>query len=684
MENKLKRIIGLMLALAMIIGYIPLNTVEVQAADTLKRTNLNDIDKESVKVVAASSYAELVNPQLDEIGIYILEDWKAKKKIEGVLTIPSTYQGKKIVALGRNFNNDSSSSDKSGFYIFNSSSNYIPDFTQVEHLRFIAEYAFKYTKSNDNIEIKDLPNLERIGDSAFCFVEMPKGEANGLIIKDLPKLKSIGELTFSYIRNLGFIKIENLPQLESIGSSAFFNLGVTSDIDLRTCPNIKNIAINAFGSSRGIKNVLIPDPTPNYQGSKYIYAYSVKNESKNGYEKVYRNLHRLSFSFDGGDDGSVPRALRRQCPKPYGIFPANNETFKSGKEKPKYDPANYHPFARYNDPATGDEWIFKGWETNDQFTSPGTKDNDEIKEIKYVGKWEIVVTPDKLDKLIGEADKLLQANPVKENGSGMLFTKKWVTRSTHDTFDTAIGEAQNVYDSLSGSATQKRQEIKEAIKKLKAAMEVFKNNLKDGSINFVKNTGEQPEGAHLVSFEADPGVTLTPSDVTFYVKHDTALPKVQFPKATTQDGRNVVWEPAQTTKITDDTTFRAVIKGVNIGDLQAKIAAAKELLNQDSKSDPATALKRKLQEAEALLEKVNDGTESDQSKVNNEVTELGQAITNVQNLIAEKKAAKTEIAKIQGLKQDEITALQKEVDEAKNSAAVTAVKTKANEQAQKN
>ncbi|WP_209019083.1 stalk domain-containing protein, partial [Peptoniphilus raoultii] len=113
--------------------------------------------------------------------------------------------------------------------------------------------------------------------------------------------------------------------------------------------------------------------------------------------------------------------------------------------------------------------------------------------------------------------------------------------------------------------------------------------------------------------------------------------------------------------------FVAIYKPVlNTKALEDKIAEAKEVLKNDNTSDPAKALDAKVKEAEALI-----GTATEQSQVDEKVTELDTAIAAVKELADAKAKAKKEIGDLPNLSEEEKAPFITQVDDAKTKGEVT-------------
>ena len=118
---------------------------------------------------------------------------------------------------------------------------------------------------------------------------------------------------------------------------------------------------------------------------------------------------------------------------------------------------------------------------------------------------------------------------------------------------------------------------------------------------------------------------------------------------------------------------------VNKKPLQDKIAEAKEVLKNDNTTDPAKALAAKVTEAEKLI-----NTATEQGQLDEKVTELDIAIKAVKELIAKKEEAKEEIGKLPNLSDDEKNDAKGKVDEATDKAGVDKAVEDAKEKDKKN
>ena len=731
MKSSLKKIFGrqrmvsLLLAILLVVGIIP-NFPRAQDVP------LMDLDPADAETFPAKDYYWIKDTSADdEIGFVIKEASFAKydgKRIR----IPDTINGKKVVALGHPKGEDlrlysnkyyrrtfldkgHESKDSSSDTLFsnvNKGKVYFPDVSQATHLRFIADYAFYGHLDDVNLELKDMPNLTLIGRHAFSrigyYVSYSNTTLNSVVMENLPRLEKID--LWAFLKSgLTEFTMKDLPALKEISGGAFTANNLTS-IDLKGAPNLKKIGHGVFSKNNFAKNedfdlryltklkyigdsftedfydysynsgsVLIADPTTTSFEGEYYQRINSK----------YSGLHRLTFEFTPKvGDGDLPAALMEKLPKPYGLF----VRFKyDSTSEVEYDPAKSQPLDKFTDDSNGNIWQFKGWTTNDRFYvvndvryAPKT-----IHPVKYTGEWELLCNKAELKKALEEANAKKKDVVVSANGEDQPFTKLWVTQQDQDTFTAAITTAQGVFDNenIPGSTHDERQQyIDNATTALKAAIAAY--NPQAGKLTYDKNpTYAQPAGAHKVTFAKGNGIESLTDESTFYfVKDNTVLPADQFPQATAQAGfgTKIFWDPAQDTSITSDQAFTASAKAVDKTALEAKITEAEGLLANDSTSDPAVALKTKVDEAKALIVAVDNGTERNQDNVDAKVTELETAIQALKDLNTKKDEAKTAIDAIDGLSQEEKDKLKKEVDNAKNETAINEIKTKAEQQAADN
>ncbi|KXO15037.1 hypothetical protein HMPREF3189_01414, partial [Clostridiales bacterium KA00134] len=455
-----------------------------------------------------------------------------------------------------------------------------------------------------------------------------------------------------------------------------------------------------FKGNPDITCVLIKDPGPRrdqYEdgGPKTILTIWAKNGDyydEESYE--YNNLislyiNRIIFEFKASQ-GELPDALKKIAPKPYGIYVRESP---NGWEKgPMYSPKGPQDPTptKWKDPSNGNEWKFKGWEQNprDKWYLGRSLPNyspDDLQErwnyVRFVGTWYMLSKKQELDKAIKAAEALTKADVVANNGENVPAFRTWIVQSVDKTLKSTLKTAQEKFNNDEVS----QGEVDAAANALKAAVAAYKPQ--KGQKAYDKNpTYAQPQDAHKVTFAKGSGVDMEGENTFFYVKNGTSLPAGEFPKATAQNGfgTKIYWTPAQNTAITKDETFTASAKAVSKDALQGKITEAEKLLEKDKTSDPALALKTKVDEAKEMLQAIDNGTQRDQDQVDGKADELTQAMQALKDLNSKKEETKTAIAGIEGLKQGDITALQGEVDGAKNADAVEAVKAKATAQGKAN
>ena len=719
-----QRMVSLLLALLLVVGIFP-NFPKAQGIPVV------DLDPADAETFPAKDYYPIKDTSADdEIGFVIKEASFAKydgKRIR----IPDTINGKKVVALGHPSGGDTYKLDNNYYYrrtfldkgheskdsssdtIFsnvNKGKVYFPDVSQATHLRFIADYAFYGHLDDVNLELKDMPNLTLIGEKAFSrignYVSHSNTPLNSVVMENLPRLEKIGYWVFLK-SGLTEFTMKDLPALKEISGGTFAINKLTS-IDLKGAPNLEKIGNDVFSKNNFAKNedfdlrylTKLKFIGDNFTEDYYDYLYNsgsvlIADPTTTSFEGEYyqrinskhSGLHRLTFEFTPKvGDGDLPAALMEKLPKPYGVFVRFDYNNKS-----EYDPAKSQPLDKFTDESNGNVWQFKGWTTNDRFYdvndiryAPKT-----IHPVKYTGEWELLCNKAELKKALEEANAKKKDVVVSTDGEDQPFTKLWVTQQDQDTFTAAITTAQGVFDTenIPGSTHDERQQyIDNATAALKAAIAAY--NPQAGKLTYDKNPGYvQPAGAHKVTFVKGAGIeSLTDENTFYYVKDNTVLPKDQFPEATAQAGfgTKIFWDPAQDTPITADQAFTASARAVDKAALQAKIQEAEGLLNKDSTSDPAVALKTVVDEAKALIAAVDAGTERNQDTVDAKVTELENAIQALKDLNAKKDEAKTEIGAIDGLSNEEKDKLKDEVDKAKNEEAINEIKDKATEQAKDN
>ncbi len=560
-----------------------------------------------------------------------------------------------------------------------------PMLTAIEYGAFQNEQKLSQMNS---ITIENCDNLGTIGDIAFD----GNRKIKTIVLKDLPKLKEISKGSFAGGDSYGNSNAEkvklsmiNLPNLNKIESRAFDGCGLVGDLDLRDT-GIYYIAKDAFIRCSFLSSIILNDTS--------IYSKEILEFDNQNYIYAKRYPIGIRFEFISNDSEiQLPAELKAKAPKPYIVYPK----IKREWQGPPYDKfidgvhIDFKPTERenfdkkYTDPSNGDEWKFVSWNTNNK---PNKKWLESKMNVSYTGTWVLLLNKIELKKALEAANAKKENVVVSPDGADQPFTKLWVTQQDQNTFDAAITTAQGVFDSdtvLGNTRGEKQQYIDSATEALKQATAAY--NPQEGKLNYDKNpTYAQPEGAHLVTFKAGTGVEPLTSTDKFYVKDNTALPTEQFPQATVENGfgNKIFWNPAQDTLITSDQVFTASAKAVDKTALQEKITEAERLIQNDSTSDPAVALKTVVDGAKTLIQAVDAGTERDQDKVDAKVTELGNAIQALKDLNAKKEQAKTQIASIDGLEQPEITTLQGEVNAAKNAAAVDAIIEKAQAQAQTN
>ena len=721
-----QRLLSLILAVLLIVGIFP------NFARAEEGPEVVDLDPADVEIFPAKNYEPSYDRDFfkdDEIGIVVKRE--ARTKYDGKrIRIPDTINGKTVVALGHpkanlTAGNLSSDRDLTGFinhfYYYDSNSEngtirpyysddkivsiYFPDLSQATHIKYIADSAFFNSLKDETLELKDLPALRFIGYLAFGRTKLKEiklenlpslevlsvgafehTSATKVSIDNLPVLKTMVAWVFEY-SDLKTVDIKGVPKLEVVGNSVFTCKNLEGNIDLRSATNLIKLD---KGNGSNNAQVLISEPGPNFTGNYILYR-----SYDNGNKQWNVGLHRLTFEFAPKDGiGVIPDALKEKQPKSYCVYPALD---KLG-DNFTFDPNNAEPFTKFTDTVSGDEWEFKGWNTEDEFQKIDTQastgsmvweKNKTIHNVKYTGTWELLFSKKGLKDAIAEANAKKKDVVVSADGEGLPFTTKWVTDSAQNEFTTAINTAQGIFDSdtVPGNTKEERQQyIDNATKALKEA--IAKYNPQEGKQTYDKNpTYAQPAGAHKVTFVKGAGIeSLTDESTFYYVKDNTVLPADKFPQATAQAGfgTKIFWNPAQDTPITSDQAFTASARAVDKAALQAKIQESEELLNKDSTSDPAVALKTVVDEAKALIAAVDAGTERNQDTVDAKVTELENAIQALKDLNAKKDAAKTEIGAIDGLSNEEKDKLKEEVDKAKNEDAINEIKDKATEQAKDN
>ncbi len=275
-------------------GAVPVTTF---AEDTRRIAGAESHFISNDNYVYSSSDGEAFSLGNDETAIYLSgspNDWKGAK-------VPATVNGKKVAVLGTsqvNFNRppynplfrgfyrdiislrvriDSESTNKEyrnyalndrfteknthyGIYgIRNISVLNSLDFSKAKNLKLIAPQAFMSSVRLDKLEIKNLPELIRIGNYAFAnikyFFTSPQDEnekqlniedfsIGDIVLENLPKLKTIEDGTF-YKTNAKSITIKNLPELTNIGENVFYQNKATSVI-LNDLPKLTKIGKGAF------------------------------------------------------------------------------------------------------------------------------------------------------------------------------------------------------------------------------------------------------------------------------------------------------------------------------------------------------------------------------------------------------------------------------------------------------
>ena len=680
---KTRRIISFILSLVLLIGMIP---VFPKAEGNIP---VMDLDPNDIK-----TYSHKSNP--DEVAIEIKRE-VGNKYVGKRIKIPATINGKKIISIGA-YEQEFKGVQFYGFFPrqphFNGWKYYFPDISEAKHLKYIGTSACSELLLDKEIVLEGIQNLSGIGNKAFEDNKFTK-----IVLKDLPNLSFIGERAFriskdSYNSNLPIcsIEISNVPKLEMLNTSVFSGINIPTVVDLRNT-NISKIGYGVFGPKIHGSILIKPNQIRKIEDAQ---IYNTNEFIDYGYHH-YKQRHKIYFKFVSKDSQiQLPTGIKEIVPKDYDVYPIlkMEDTYDLLYTGDSFDAAKMEKFDKYTNPENGDEWKFLGWSTTDKYAKAIYAENEYILnqfrpvEVRYTGTWILLLNKTELKKALEAANTKKENVVVSADGADLPFTKLWVTQQDRDTFDGAITTAQGIFDSdsIPGNTKEERQQyIDNATEALKQATEKY--NPQEGKLTYDKNPNyAKPQGAHLVTFEAGTGVEPLTSTDKFYVKDNTALPADRFPQATAQAGfgTKIFWNPAQETLITADQPFTASAKAVDKDALQEKITEAERLIQNDSTSDPAVALNTKVNEAKALITAIENGTERNQDNVDAKVTELESAIQALKDLNTKKDAAKTQIGDIDGLKPDEITTLQGEVDAAKNTDAVDAIIAKAQAQAQTN
>lgn len=420
-------------------GTVPVNTFAA-AIQTI------DLDPADVEIFPAISYKnrnKLLKDELgftdNEIGIIVKRAAKEKYKDKRI-RIPDKINGKTVVALGhpegitevtqggmekmtiKGFFNDFTGEDNR-FYA-QGQTRYIiyPDLSNATHIKYIADGAFFKTFKRNSLEIKNVPNLALIGYKAFSgdpseiiLENLPKlaridnkafdsagNWRNKVKLSNLPSLKSIGEKSFSY--RVKLVEINDIPNLETLGRYAFYNVeSLAKDVDLSSAKNLKKISNSAFfGKHQAIK---ISKPGSNFTGDYYMYT-----GFGNGVRDNYAGLHRLTFEFTATNGKTMPNSLKAKQPEPWYVYPGFDRNGIA-------NPIEKLNFTIFTDPATDNDWEFKGWKTNDNYHIINNKNeaktwnnSKKIFDVKYTGTWELLVNKKNLAKKVTEAETLLRAD----------------------------------------------------------------------------------------------------------------------------------------------------------------------------------------------------------------------------------------------------------------------------------
>ena len=111
-------------------------------------------------------------------------------------------------------------------------------------LSYIGANSFEENKFTRGVSIRDLPNLTKIGTSAFY-----KCIENGPIT--LSNLPNLTQLSFTFQDNSSNSKLtlEKLPKLSIIDFYTFFNSGISGDVTISGLEELETIENTAFGSS---------------------------------------------------------------------------------------------------------------------------------------------------------------------------------------------------------------------------------------------------------------------------------------------------------------------------------------------------------------------------------------------------------------------------------------------------